>query len=127
MKLFKGMILFAIFHNQFACSTWRVVHEREYHELREENAAISVELVDGTRYETMNYIVHPDSIIIVGYKTLFYKGHRLAIPIKNILTVKKRVIDSRKSILLGLGTVVVLVTIFELGRATTHAASAGTR
>lgn len=127
MKLFKGIILLAIFHNQFACSTWRLVHEREYHKLKKEKPAILVELVDGTRYETMNYIVHPDSLIIVGSKTLFYKGNRLAIPNEKILTVKKKERNSRKSILLGVGTVVVLVTIFELGRATTQAASAGTK
>ena len=116
MKLNKHIILYAIFIYSIGCSNWRMVNKSEYHNLKNENHRIQVNLVDGTHYETQNYIFHSDSLIILTPKTLFYRGHSVPISFEAISNIKKQEIDSRKVILLGIGSVLIFYTIFEIGR-----------
>ena len=111
----KRYSIILLYINTIGCSNYRIVEKTEYKILDNEKPSIRVNLLDGTFYETRNYVFRVDTLIIITPKTLFYKGHTVTIPLENISNIKKQEIDPTDTALLGLGTALLLFFMIEVG------------
>lgn len=108
-------VLLLISIHAVGCSSWRLVHKTEYQHLNKERPSIHVMLVDGTRYETQNYVFLVDTLIIRTSKTPFYKGREVAIPSEKIASIKRLGIDHENVALLSIGTVALVYLLIRAG------------
>lgn len=116
MKISKHTILIIIFIHAIGCSSWRMVPKKEFGELNSDKSTIQVKLVDGSLYETQNYIFRSDSLIIVTLKTPFYKGSKISIPLEKIFSIKKQETDQVNVSLLVVMTVTLIYLLHETGK-----------
>lgn len=121
MKNIKHITMVLIYLNSVGCSNWHLVERTEFQEIKKDKPRIKVELIDGSVFETKNYYITPDSLVIFTAKTPFYQGNRRAIPLAKIATIEMQKIDPQKTVVLGivgvLGFYAIISAIQGLGKA----------
>lgn len=100
MKILKRSVLVLVFLNLIACSNWQLVQRSDFQEIRKEKPFIRVALTDGSLYETKNYSINTDSLVIFTSEKSSYTGKTSAIPLDKVETIKKKKVDQAKSVLL---------------------------
>lgn len=86
------------------CSNWHAVQRADLAAFAKQKPLLRIVLTDGSIYETRNYRISADSLVIFASNTEFSGDEKSTIPIDEIITVQKNASD--KSILLDIASLV---------------------
>ena len=101
----------------FSCSNWRQVNQSDYDSLNQEKNTILVRLTNNKKYETSNYEIRTDSLVIENKKSLFYEGSLIYVPLDSISTIKIRKVNTSATIIVGVVTIGSFIAVIGAFRA----------